>query len=480
MRKKAIKAGSLSARLARDGLFISQFSPSLALRQRFFHISQLDLLGVPRNLIRVVFYGTTIAVVVLFLLLCISYFAVGNTYVAPRLIICSIVLLYVGVIGHLISTEKFKIAAWLLIGLYAAIATVILWIWSINAQVGLLMLGFIIILASTLLGATYILPFTAGVIALLCLLQALTEIGIANPNTAPLANSPTFADVVGYGVIFSIFALISWLSRRQMEQALRRALGAEAALEQEKKLLAVRLEEQTNHLREVQLAEMHQLYKFAELGQLSTVVLHELANYLTILTLDIDDISERHQQSQAITNAKESIGHLDAMVDQVRRRLQDTNEVTDIDAVTVVKDTLETLRSKLLLANVVLTIKKDSYRHKNRVLGDPLVLGQVITILVNNAIDALATTPSKTRKIDITIESKAKFVVITVADTGAGIPNEQRGTLFEPFKTTKAHGMGVGLYIAKKMIESHFQGTLTLHPSVRKTSFIIRLPTFSH
>ncbi|MBI3889360.1 HAMP domain-containing histidine kinase [Candidatus Saccharibacteria bacterium] len=385
-------------------------------------------------------------------------------------------MFYLAIAGYLIVKERFKLAAWFVIGLYTAIAAAILWSWSINAQVGLLTLGFVIVLTSTLLGARYILPFTAGIVVLLIYFQIASSLGITTPDTSSLSNKSTAADVIGYSIIFCVFALIAWLSRRQMEQALRRALGAEAALEQEKKLLAVRLEAQTKHLREVQLEEMHQLYRFAELGQISTFVLHELANYLTILTLDIDDIGQRHYQSQAVTNAKESIGHLDQMVDQVRRRLQENNETEDINIPAVIRETLETLNKKIADARISVSVKKAGV-HSNSVIGDPLVLSQALAILLNNAIDAYGGHQSKKeRKIEISISFKAHSIDLFVTDYGVGISAEKRLELFEPFRSTKVHGMGIGLYIAKKMIESHFNGSLTLDSSTRRTRFIISLP----
>ena len=74
---------------------------------------------------------------------------------------------------------------------------------------------------------------------------------------------------------------------------------AEDELRIEKSLLAVRLEKRTQKLQAAQLKEMQQLYRFAELGQLSTALLHDLANHLTVLTIDIEDIHKK-QHSQHI------------------------------------------------------------------------------------------------------------------------------------------------------------------------------------
>lgn len=413
-------------------------------------------------------------------MLSFSFFVIGNIYVAPRLFICCGVLLCVGLIGHIININKLTLATWLIISLYTSVAMITLVAWGINMQAGLLAIGLVIFLSNMLLNSKYILPYTASVIALLFIIQLLTELAIITPDHKSVSSGPTFADVIGYSIMFIIFAFITHLVRKQSDQSLARALKAEMALKQEKKSLARKLEAQTNHLREAQYKEMHQLYRFAELGQHSTAILHQLANYLTILTLDIDDISERHEQSKTIANAKENIGHLDAMVEQVRNRLQDNNDRKFINIIDVIQETLKVLKSKIVDSNVEVLVMTEAYQKSKRIMGDPLVLGQVVNIVVNNAIDASSSPIGSEKKtIHIIIESKRRYDRILVIDTGTGIPKRQRKNVFEPFQSTKVNGMGIGLYIARKMIESHFRGSITLDPSLKKTCFIIEMPIYS-
>lgn len=468
------------SRLFPDRLFVAPQPSSLQIRTRILRISQLELLGVPRNLIKIVFFGTMFVVVFMFIMLCISYYILGNTYVLPRVLACIPALLYLVAVAYFIASERFAIAAWMLIGLYATLATVTLWFWSINTQVGLLTLGFVIVLAGTILGARYIIPMTAAVIALLVFMQLAVSLEIANPDISSLAKPATFADAISYSIIFIIFAIISWLSRSQMEQSLRRTLAAEAALEKEKSLLATRLEEQTRDLRKIQFEEMQQLYRFAELGQLSTAVLHDLANHLTILTLDIDDIEQRHHRSAAVDHAKESIHHLETMVNQVRKQLQESNDPEEFNAIDIIEEVIASLQQKAYNAQVTLVFTKQGRKSDCRLIGDPLRLSQIITVLLNNAIDAYESMdkPPAERPVEISITPDESNIAITVTDYGIGLSDEQRTQLFEPFKSTKAKGMGIGLFIARKILESHFKGTITLDPSHKFTRFIISVPTY--
>lgn len=480
MNKRTTKADSFISRLFPDRLLVASQPSSLQIRTRILRISQIELLGVPRNLIKIVFFGTMFVVVFMFIMLCISYYLLGNTYVLPRVLACIPALLYLVAVAYFIANERFRIAAWMLIALYAALATATLWFWSINTQVGLLALGFVIVLAGTILGARYIIPMTAAVIALLTFMQLAYHLNIASPDISSLAKPSTFADVISYSIIFIIFAIISWLSRSQMEQALKRALAAEAALEKEKSLLATRLEERTRDLRRIQFEEMQQLYHFAELGQLSTVVLHDLANHLTILTLDIDDIEQRHHRSAAVDHAKESISHLEMMVSQVRKQLQQSSEPEEFNVTDAVDEVISSLQQKAQSAQVTVELEKHGRKSDCRLIGDPLRLSQIITILINNAIDAYESidNTSVDRRVNVSIDPDDNQISVAVTDHGIGLSDRQRKQLFEPFKSTKKKGMGIGLFIAKKIIETHFKGSISLDPSHKMTRFIITVPTY--
>jgi two-component system sensor histidine kinase DctS len=87
--------------------------------------------------------------------------------------------------------------------------------------------------------------------------------------------------------------------------------------------------------------------------------------------------------------------------------------------------------------------------------GDPLLLQQVVLNLLRNAMDAMAETAPEARAIRVAATSGPDGVMVTIADRGAGIPEEVREHLFQPFYTTKAEGMGMGLNICRSILELH-------------------------
>jgi signal transduction histidine kinase len=89
------------------------------------------------------------------------------------------------------------------------------------------------------------------------------------------------------------------------------------------------------------------------------------------------------------------------------------------------------------------------------VTGDQVLLQQVLVNLLMNAMDAMAETPPATRQVAIGTESLTGKVAISVRDTGTGLPADLDGTLFTPFFTTKSKGLGIGLTIARTVVEGH-------------------------
>jgi two-component system sensor kinase FixL len=93
-------------------------------------------------------------------------------------------------------------------------------------------------------------------------------------------------------------------------------------------------------------------------------------------------------------------------------------------------------------------------RSNDLVLADKVQIQQVLLNLVRNAIEAMDDSPRRELLIS-TAQAGDGMLMISVADTGAGISPEVSDQLFRPFVTTKPHGMGVGLSISRTIVEAH-------------------------
>lgn len=93
--------------------------------------------------------------------------------------------------------------------------------------------------------------------------------------------------------------------------------------------------------------------------------------------------------------------------------------------------------------------------HPCVISGDRVLLVQVLVNLVMNAMDAMADTPAVRRRVVIRTDVTAAEVALSVSDHGTGLAAPVNGTLFTPFVTTKAHGLGIGLTITRTIVEAH-------------------------
>lgn len=93
-------------------------------------------------------------------------------------------------------------------------------------------------------------------------------------------------------------------------------------------------------------------------------------------------------------------------------------------------------------------------RTVDQVLADRVQVQQVVLNLIRNAIDAMSESPRRKLTIGVAAGEPGQAIV-SVADTGPGISPEVAAQLFQPFVTTKAEGMGIGLSISRTIVESH-------------------------
>jgi signal transduction histidine kinase len=89
------------------------------------------------------------------------------------------------------------------------------------------------------------------------------------------------------------------------------------------------------------------------------------------------------------------------------------------------------------------------------ITGDRVLLQQVLVNLLINAMDAMAETPPARRRVTISTEVISADVKISVGDNGTGLPAQIQNTMFTPFVTTKAQGLGVGLAVARTILDAH-------------------------
>lgn len=230
-------------------------------------------------------------------------------------------------------------------------------------------------------------------------------------------------------------------------------------------------------------SELVQAGKMAVLGQLSAGITHELNQPLTALRTMADNarvLIERGRHADASANLTtisqlvERMGQLTGQLRQFARK-SDTrpSAVPVADAVTAALFLVERRIAQERVGFRMATHPRDLYA-----LCDSNRLQQVLVNLFSNALDAMEMAGSVSRQLVVEAGREGARVLISVTDSGPGIPEDVRAHLFEPFFTTKPQGKGLGLGLAiSEQIVRESGGRLRAEsPPEGGARFIIDLP----
>ena len=163
------------------------------------------------------------------------------------------------------------------------------------------------------------------------------------------------------------------------------------------------------------------------------------------------------------------------IIDRHRKMLRSRElRKNPVDLHAVVDESLALVAHEMIARQIVVTVNLPS--NPCVISGDQVLLQQVLVNLLMNAMDAMAETPPARRHLTIRSEVRAADVEVSVRDTGPGLPADIVGTLFTAFVTTKSHGLGIGLTIARTIVDAH-GGTIDAHNNLEGgATFTFTLP----
>ncbi|MEP6991760.1 MAG: HAMP domain-containing sensor histidine kinase [bacterium] len=202
---------------------------------------------------------------------------------------------------------------------------------------------------------------------------------------------------------------------------------------------------------------------------------HQLGTPLSSLSGWIELMEERGADAPtqaALTQMRADLQRLDRLAHRFERIGREPRR----DAVNVADLVLRLatyFRQRVPTLNHAVTIDVVEPGAAFTVLGDAVLLEWSIEVLVKNAVDALA---GRGGRITLTTTERSPGARILVADDGPGVPRDMRSRIFEPGVSTKSSGWGIGLSLARRIVEESHGGTLRLVPTDRGASFEIILP----
>ncbi|HEV7732098.1 MAG TPA: ATP-binding protein [Candidatus Binatia bacterium] len=266
------------------------------------------------------------------------------------------------------------------------------------------------------------------------------------------------------GLFFgSSFALLGYMVGWVMEARRRDQEAAAVIREQVDTIAATR-------------SRLAQSEKLAALGQLATAIAHEVRNPLAVIRSAAQGIAETVPAADAATRRScefitDEIDRLSSVVTSLlafARPMQVNARPVPVP---------ELLDRALLLAGEELAARGVAVRCEAggplpALHADPDLVCQVLIGLLSNAAEAAGQGGT------ITIEARRteKVVELGVADSGPGVPPEMRARIFEPFFTTRARGTGLGLAVARQIVEAHGGQIDVGDGPSGGARFVIRLP----
>src|SRR6201997_734181 len=231
-------------------------------------------------------------------------------------------------------------------------------------------------------------------------------------------------------------------------------------------------------------ADLAHVSRVTTMGELTASLAHEVnqpiaaavtdANTcLRWLTRDHPDVEEARAAAMRIVKDGSSAADIISRIRLLFKKGTPEWEPVDVNA--VVRETIVLLRGEATRYSI--SLRTELAEDLPQIMGDRVQLQQVIMNLIMNSIDAMKDVDG-TRELSLKSQrAEDEQLLVSVSDTGVGLPPQQADQIFNAFFTTKPHGTGMGLRISRSIVESHGGRLWAAATCARVASFCFPLPT---
>ena len=242
-------------------------------------------------------------------------------------------------------------------------------------------------------------------------------------------------------------------------------------------------EKQAHQLIEEQRARFLDSAKMSVLGEMASNVAHEINNPLAIVSGSAEQLQNLLQQDpmpaehvpRLTDTIVRNVSRIQTIVKGLRTfaRKGEDDPFQETPLKVIVDDTVVLCQDRFLSHRVALTVEE--IPEGMTVECRPTQVMEVLFNLLSNALHAVEV--SNEKWVAIAVRDEGMDVVLSVTDSGCGVPPEVAKTMFDRFVTSKefGKGIGLGLSISKRIVLTH-NGSLTLDTTCPNTRFVVRLP----
>jgi PAS domain S-box-containing protein len=243
-----------------------------------------------------------------------------------------------------------------------------------------------------------------------------------------------------------------------------------------------RAEEERERLRQLQ-ADLAHINRVTTMGELTASLAHEVNQPIAAAVTDANtclrwlnrDEPDLEEAREAAARTVKDATHAAEIIARIRLLFKKASPQSDlVDVNEIIQEMIVLLRNEATRYSI--SVRTD-LADVPQVVGDRVQLQQVLMNLVANGIDAMKEVDG-TRELAIKSQKAENGqLLISISDTGVGLPRQQVDQIFNAFFTTKPHGTGMGLRISRSIVESHGGRLWAADNSHRGASFYITLPT---
>jgi PAS domain S-box-containing protein len=269
----------------------------------------------------------------------------------------------------------------------------------------------------------------------------------------------------------------------QQVEAQKALRAAKALTDRANEELQKRVESEVQRRRKQEQLLIQQS-KMAAMGEMIAAIAHQWKQPLTILSLLVQDLVETQKEgaldSSYLKNTSDQCIHqiefMSQTINDFRNFLKPTKTRVSFDVLREIYEIERLFGRQLKKHNITLKIHEPEGSAPTAV-GYPNEFKQVLLNIINNARDAIATIGRAQGVITIDFKECDQMLCIEVEDNGGGIEAVMLEKLFNPYESTKGDGgTGIGLYLAKTIIEESMCGQITAENTLEGARFSLCLP----
>ena len=227
--------------------------------------------------------------------------------------------------------------------------------------------------------------------------------------------------------------------------------------------------------------------KLAEMGDMIAAIAHQWNEPLVELSALVQDIQTSYLLNELkeinvkdfVNDSMVQIKYMSKTLSDFRNFLKPSTKKKLFSISKALNEINEIIGKQIFYSNIIMNFNYENKDEELLIYGYENEFKQVLLNLINNAKNKIVENKNednKKYKIDINIKRCQNFNTIQIVDDGGKIDEKIINSIFEPYFTTKESGTGIGLYMAKVIIEDKMRGTISVRNDENRVIFTIKLP----